>query len=271
VLGLSDAFESGAVPIDNDVYDRLGQSWWDESNPLNILHGSLTRGRFAYFQGVLTPHFKGQVSGKRALDIGCGGGFLAEEFAQLGFEVVGIDPSTVSIETARSHAASSGLRIDYRIGSGEELPVEDSEFDVIYCCDVLEHVSNLDRVVSETARAMKPGGLYLFDTVNRTFTSKLVTIKIAQDWAPTRIFDVTVHDWQMFIKPTELADSLARHGLIVGEIVGLGPLASVPSVLLNFVRARSGRITYGELSRRMNVGQVKSTTISYMGFATKGA
>jgi len=257
------------VPIDNDVYDRLGRSWWDETNPLNILHGSLTPGRFAYFQRVLTPYFKGQVSGKRALDVGCGGGFLAEEFARLGFEVVGVDPSRVSVETARSHAASSGLRIEYRVGGGEELPVEDSGFDLVYCCDVLEHVSNVDRVLSETARAMKPGGLYLFDTVNRTITSKLIAIKAMQDWAPTRVFDVTVHDWQMFIKPAELADGLARHGLVVGEMVGLGPRARMPSVLLNFVRARTGRITYGELSRRLNAGEQTSMAISYMGFATR--
>jgi 2-polyprenyl-6-hydroxyphenyl methylase / 3-demethylubiquinone-9 3-methyltransferase len=258
------------VPIDNDVYDRLGRSWWDERNPLNVLHGSLTPGRFAYFQRVLTRQFHGQVSGLLALDIGCGGGFLAEEFARLGFAVVGVDPSKVSLETARSHAASGGLVIDYRVGAGEQLPVEDSTFDVVYCCDVLEHVSNLDRVVSETARVMKPGGLYLFDTINRTLMSKIVAIKVMQEWAATRIFDVSVHDWRMFIKPAELADIFVRHGLVVGETVGLGPRASIPTVILSAMRAHNGRITYGELSRRLNVGQVKSTAISYMGFATKG-
>jgi len=258
------------MPVDNDVYDRLGQSWWDESNPLNVLHGSLTPGRFAYFQRVIASHFKGHVTGKRALDIGCGGGFLAEEFAKLGFEVVGVDPSTVSVETARRHAAAGGLRIDYRVGAGEDLPVEDAGFDLVYCCDVLEHVSSLDRVINETARALKPGGLYLFDTVNRTITSKLIAIKAMQDWGPTRIFDAKVHDWEMFIKPTELADSLARQGLVVGEMVGLGPRAPIPTVLLNFVRTRAGRITYGELSRRLDAGQVRGMAISYMGSATKG-
>jgi 2-polyprenyl-6-hydroxyphenyl methylase/3-demethylubiquinone-9 3-methyltransferase len=267
--GLRDCRGGVAVPIDNDVYDRLGRSWWDESNPLNVLHGSLTPGRFAYFQRVLTRQFNGQVSGLRALDIGCGGGFLAEEFARLGFDVVGVDPSRVSIETARSHAASSGLSIDYRVGAGEQLPVEDSDFDVVYCCDVLEHVSDLDQVVGETARVLKPGGVYLFDTVNRTLTSKIIAIKVMQEWPPTRIFDASIHDWRMFIKPAELADGLARHGLHVREMVGLGPRANIPTVLLSFIRARNGRITFGELSRRLNVGQVNSTAISYMGFATK--
>ena len=258
------------MPIDNDVYDRLGRSWWDEGNPLNVLHGSITPGRFAYFRDVIAHQFNGQDAGLRALDIGCGGGFLAEEFARQGYDVVGIDPSTVSIETARLHAASSRLNIDYRVGSGEHLPVGDSTFDLVYCCDVLEHVSDLDRVVSETARVMKPEGLYLFDTVNRTLTSKLLAIKAMQDWPLTRIFDGPIHDWEMFIKPAELAEALARHGLRVGEIVGLGPRAKIPTVLLSFVRARRGRITYGELSRRLDAGRVKSTAVSYMGFATKG-
>lgn len=257
------------MPIDNDLYDRLGQSWWDEDNPLNILHGSITPGRFAYFREVLAHQRNGQVSGLQALDIGCGGGFLAEEFARLGCDVVGVDPSTVSIETARSHAASSGLNIDYRVGSGEQLPVADSTFDLVYCCDVLEHVSDLDRVVSETARVLKPGAIYFFDTINRTLQSKFLAIKVMQEWPVTRIFDAPIHDYRMFIKPVELAGTLERHGLHVGEMVGLGPRARVPTLLLSFIRARRGRITYGELSRQLNAGRVRSTAVSYMGFATK--
>jgi 2-polyprenyl-6-hydroxyphenyl methylase/3-demethylubiquinone-9 3-methyltransferase len=257
------------VPIDNDVYDRMGDSWWDETNPLNVLHGSITPGRFGYFREVLTQHHERGFAGLRALDIGCGGGFLAEEFARLGCEVVGVDPSSVSIEAARRHAATNGLPIDYRIASGEQLPAEDSSFDVAYCCDVLEHVSNLDRVVSETARVMKPGGMYLFDTINRTLTSKVVAIKVMQEWSLTRITDVAIHDWQMFIKPTELAAILDRHGLRVGPLAGLGPRATLPTLVRSFVSAKRGRITYGELSRRLNVGQVQRTSISYMDFAIK--
>jgi 2-polyprenyl-6-hydroxyphenyl methylase/3-demethylubiquinone-9 3-methyltransferase len=99
-----------AVAIDNEIYDRIGQTWWDERSPLNILHGSMTPGRFAYFREVLTRQRNGRAAGLRALDVGCGGGFLAEEFARLGFDVVGVDPSAVSIEAARTHA--SGLRLD---------------------------------------------------------------------------------------------------------------------------------------------------------------
>jgi len=256
------------MPIDNDVYDRLGGSWWDESSPLFLLHG-ITPGRFAYFREVLAGQRAIPASGLRALDIGCGGGFLAEEFAALGCQVTGIDPSPPSIAAARAHAAGRGLRIDYLIGSGEQLPVPDSAYDLAYCCDVLEHVSDVDRVISETARVLKPGGLYLFDTINRTAKSKLLTIKLMQDWPLTRVVDAAIHDWDMFIKPAELAGLLARHALKVSEITGLGPRASVPAALGGFIAARRGRITYGEFSRRLDIGQVASTAVSYMGFAIK--
>jgi 2-polyprenyl-6-hydroxyphenyl methylase/3-demethylubiquinone-9 3-methyltransferase len=257
------------VPIDNDVYDLLGESWWDETSPLNILHGSITPGRFAYFRDVLARHLSAETTGLRALDIGCGGGFLAEEFAALGCQVTGVDPSAASIAAARAHAAGRGLTIDYRVGSGEDLPVSDAEFDVAYCSDVLEHVSDLDRVIEETARVLKPGGLYLFDTINRTLPSKLVMIKLMQEWPLTRLTDVAIHDWDMFITPAELDGHLTRHGLAAAEMTGLGTHANPFGVLRSFASARRGRITYGELSRRLDVGRISSRAVSYMGFATK--
>ena len=258
------------MPLDNDVYERLGGSWWDETSPLNLLHGSFTPGRLAYFRDVLARQAgAGRLAGLRVLDIGCGGGFLAEEFAALGCQVTGVDPSAASIGTARAHAAGRGLRIDYRVGAGEELPVPDAAFDVACCCDVLEHVRDLDRVISETARVLKPGGLYLFDTINRTLASKLLAIKVMQEWRLTRLTDVAIHDWDMFITPGELAAVQERHGLVPGEMTGLGTRANPVAVLRGFISARRGRITYGELSRRLNAGRVGSTAVSYMGYATK--
>jgi 2-polyprenyl-6-hydroxyphenyl methylase / 3-demethylubiquinone-9 3-methyltransferase len=257
------------VPIDNDVYDRLGESWWDEASLLNLLHGSFTPGRFAYFREVLAQRFGAGIAGLRVLDIGCGGGFLAEEFASRGGQVTGVDPSPVSLSAAREHAAGRGLRIDYRVGTGEDLPLPGAAFDVACCCDVLEHVSDLDQVISETARILKPGGLYLFDTINRTLRSKLLAIKLMQEWPLTRLTDVALHDWDMFISPAELTAILERHGLARGEITGLGARANPFAVLRGYASARRGRITYGELSRRLNVGRVSSTAVSYMGFAVK--
>ena len=213
------------MPVDNDVYDRLGASWWDETSPLNALHGSVTPGRFAYFRDVLTRQLSADPAGLRVLDIGCGGGFLAEEFAALGCRVTGVDPSPISVSAARAHAAGRSLQIDYRVGPGEDLPAADAAFDVACCCDVLEHVSDLHRVISETARVLKPGGLYLFDTINRTLRSNLLAIKVVQQWPLTRLTDVAIHDWDMFITPAELAGVLERHALAPAEMTGLGTRA----------------------------------------------
>ncbi|TCO21111.1 3-demethylubiquinone-9 3-methyltransferase [Kribbella steppae] len=256
--------------IDNQIYNRLGESWWDEANPLNMLQGSFTPGRFAYFRAVL-ERTGPDPAGLRALDIGCGGGFMAEEFARLGCRVVGIDPSPVSIKTARQHADASALPIKYAVATGERLPLDNESFDIAYCCDVLEHVSNLDLVIKETARVLKPGGIYLFDTINRTTASKVLAIKVMQDWRLTRIVDTQLHSWEMFVKPTELEETLRRHALRLGEVTGLGPRSNKASLLWNFFQARRGRITFGQLSRLMDVGQVKDTAVSYMGYAVKAA
>ncbi|MFC9518087.1 bifunctional 2-polyprenyl-6-hydroxyphenol methylase/3-demethylubiquinol 3-O-methyltransferase UbiG [Nocardiaceae bacterium NPDC056970] len=257
------------MPIDNDVYNRVGASWWDEDNPLNMLHGSLTPGRFAYFREVLADRMGHQYSGLCALDIGSGGGFLAEEFAKIGFRVVGVDPSAVSLAAARAHAGKGALEIDYRLGVGEKLPVRDAEFDVVYCCDVLEHVTDLDTVIGETARVLKPGGLFMFDTINRTRTSRIVAIKIMQEWRWTRLFDTAVHDWSMCIRPGELTEVMERNGLRDGDIVGLGPRSKNPLRVLDMVRGARGRLPWGEVSRRLDFGQTRTTAISYMGYAVR--
>jgi 2-polyprenyl-6-hydroxyphenyl methylase/3-demethylubiquinone-9 3-methyltransferase len=255
------------VPIDNEIYDRLGDSWWEENSPLNLLHGGFTAGRFSYFRETLAQLGR-DPRDLAVLDIGCGGGFLAEEFSRLGCRVVGIDPSPVSIRTARQHAEAAGLEIDYAVASGEQLPAEDSAFDLAYCCDVLEHVADLDAVISETARVLRPGGIYFFDTINRTVASKLLLIKVLQEW-PTRMIDTELHVWDMFITPAELTAVLRRHGLRVDKLTGLGPRGNKASLLRDLVQVRLGRLSYGELSRRMEVGQVKRLDFSYLGYATK--
>ena len=110
---------------------------------------------------------------------------------------------------------------------------------------MLEHVSDVDRVISETARVLEPGGLYLFDTINRTRRSKLLAIKAVQQWRLTRLTDVAFHDWDMFITPAELAAILERHGLAPGETTGLGARAMPLAVLRSLASARLGRLPTG--------------------------
>ena len=200
------------MPIDKQMYDRLSHTWW-EGGFLSILKSGLNPARFGYMRRILVNELGLDPAGLRTLDVGCGGGLLAEEFAQLGCAVTGVDPSPKSIEVAREHAAIAGFDIDYREASGESLPFADGEFPVVYCCDVLEHVDDVGRTVNEIARVLEPGGVFLFDTINRTRRSRLLMIKVAQDWKGTAFADPDLHDFDMFIKPVELDAHLKRAGL----------------------------------------------------------
>jgi 2-polyprenyl-6-hydroxyphenyl methylase/3-demethylubiquinone-9 3-methyltransferase len=256
--------------VDNKIYDRLGTTWWDDESPLVLLHGSMTAGRMGYFRDVLArlgrvPTFDGRWT---ALDIGSGGGFLAEEFCRLGFNVTGVDPSRVSVQTAQAHAFAGGLDIGYRVGSGEYLPVEDAGYDVACCSDVLEHVEDVDRVLAETARALRPGGIFFFDTPNRTLASKVVT-KATQDWRITRVVTFSGHDWRAFVPPSELTQRAAEQGMTVEEVVGLGPRAPIRTALAAYAGLRRGKLTYRQVSERLDMGRTRSSAFFYMGYAIK--
>src|SRR5262245_5027389 len=151
----------------------MAGTWWDEAGFLHTL-AALNPARFGYMRRVLIEELGLDPAGLPVLDIGCGGGLLAEEFARLGCNVTGLDPSEESLAAARTHAAAQGLAIDYHCAPGEALPFGDASFDVVYCCDVLEHVHDLPQVIAETARVLRPGGTYLYDTINRTLRSRLV-------------------------------------------------------------------------------------------------
>jgi 2-polyprenyl-6-hydroxyphenyl methylase/3-demethylubiquinone-9 3-methyltransferase len=142
-----------------------------------------------------------------------------------------------------------GLDIGYRAGTGGQLPAPDSASGLAYCRDVPEHVSGLDRVVTETVRALKPGGLGLSGTINRTQTSKLLAITVLQQWPMTRLTDAVIHDGDMIIRPAGLAGVLERPGLQPGEMADLGPRGKLP-VVLGSLSPRRGRISYGNPAGR---------------------
>jgi 2-polyprenyl-6-hydroxyphenyl methylase/3-demethylubiquinone-9 3-methyltransferase len=259
------------MPVDNTLYDRPGDIWWDETAGLSMLRTALNPARFGYFHRVLTERLHTNPHGKATLDVGCGGGLLAEEFARLGCQVTGVDLSEPSLETARAHAAASGLAIDYRTGVGEALPFPDQSFEIVCCCDVLEHVTDLDRVIAEIARTLTPGGAFFYDTINRTFLSKLFAIKLAQEWRATRFAPSGLHDWNQFIKPTELQALMGRYGLEPQEVVGLS-LGARPIAGLRAIRKfKRGALTAGDLGRRLRARVSRNLSGSYAGFAVKPA
>ena len=257
--------------VNNDIYRHMGHAWWDDSaGAFSSIRFTVNPVRFGYFRRVLNQERMLECGKRKFLDVGCGGGYLAEEFARAGFEVTGVDPAPETIETARSHASTSKLSIDYRIGSGEQLPFADESFDHVACCDVLEHVDDVDRVIGEIARVLRPGGLFFYDTVNRTFRSRIVVIKVMQDWSSTAIASVSNgHIWEKFIKPAELVTSLERHGFDQREMRGISPRGNPIGAWLNLRRRARGQISFEELGRRLGLHESGDLSISYMGHAAR--
>jgi 2-polyprenyl-6-hydroxyphenyl methylase / 3-demethylubiquinone-9 3-methyltransferase len=258
------------VPVDNQLYDAMAGSWWDESGFLHVLRG-LNPARFGYMRRVLVDELGIDPRGKKTLDVGCGGGLLAEEFARLGCDVTGIDPSEKSLDAARDHARAAGLSIDYRQATGESIPFPDAAFDLVYCCDVLEHVDDLDKVIAEISRVLKPGGVFLYDTINRTLKSKLVMIELFQEWSWTSFMPPNLHDWRMFIKPDELIAVMAANGLENRGLTGLAPSTN-PIRTIRILRARKrGEISYLDATRRIGLRESRDKAILYAGYASKAA
>ena len=255
--------------IDNAIYDRIPDEWWSDDSFMALLRNAINPPRFAYFRDALVRRFGRAPESLSVLDVGCGGGLLAERFAALGCQVTGIDRSLPTLDAARQHAQSSGLSIRYQEGSAESLPFDAAQFDVVCCCDVLEHVDDVECVVAEIARVLKPGGIFFFDTINRTWLSKLLAIKLAQDCALTRVVPRNVHVWERFIRPDELAHSLWQHGLIAHEFAGLSPRMNPFKALASFVRLKLGRISFGDMGNAIVLARSRDLSLSYMGFAAR--
>jgi 2-polyprenyl-6-hydroxyphenyl methylase/3-demethylubiquinone-9 3-methyltransferase len=256
------------MQVNNEIYQTYGHDWWSEDAAFDIsaLRYCMNPVRYGYFKHKLQQLGN---PGKRVLDVGCGGGFLTEEFASDGFVATGIDPATSSIEAARKHALESNLVIDYRAGRGEDLPFPDSSFDIIACCDVLEHVDDFEHVISEVARTLKPGGVFFYDTVNRTWLSKLALIKISQDWDFTRWTEPNVHVWKKFIKPAELVAVMNRYGIDNQELRGIASKKN-PLALIWILRAlRKGKLSNREIASELALCETEDLRISYMGYAIK--
>lgn len=200
-------------------YERLVEQtpdvWWSEVGPFAGLH-QLNVARVEYFRGVL-----GGFRGKRALDIGCGGGILAESLAGEGALVTGVDPSQKSLAAARAHAAKAGLTIDYRHGTAEDLAAAGlpERFDLVFAVDVLEHVDDLERSLAAIGRLLARGGALGFLTHNRTpaaFLQLIWTEEYADHTMPEGF-----HEFRRFITPGELTEGLARYDLAVQEMKGV--------------------------------------------------
>jgi len=216
--------------IDNEVYKADGDIWWKPDTILHLLKTSVNPWRVGYAKDIIKRSGI-DPKGKTALEVGSGGGILTEEIARMGFTVTGIDPADQSIVTASNHAKASGLDIKYEKGAGENLPYNNASFDFVFCCDVLEHVQDLPKVISEISRVLKTGGVFIYDTLNRTFISKMVAIKIWQEWKRWAFMPPNIHIWEMFIKPEEIKTLLQTCGFEWKEHTGSSPNVSIPKML----------------------------------------
>jgi len=209
---------TAAGVIDEEVrrFAALGEEWWNPAGPMAALH-RLNPIRMAWLRDATLRHFgRGPgnaappLTGLSLLDIGCGGGLAAEPLARMGAEVVGLDPAAETIAIARAHAEATGAQLAYRVGAVEDLVAEGARFDVVTALEVVEHVADLRAFVAAAATVVRPGGLLLASTLNRTLKSFALAIVAAEyvlGWV-----DKGTHRWEQFVTPAELAEALAVAG-----------------------------------------------------------
>ncbi|MEO5365074.1 MAG: bifunctional 2-polyprenyl-6-hydroxyphenol methylase/3-demethylubiquinol 3-O-methyltransferase UbiG [Magnetococcus sp. WYHC-3] len=201
-------------------FERLAHEWWDLEGRFKTLH-QLNPVRLNYIRRTLRRRDDGDLTGLRMADIGCGGGILAESLDRCGAEVVAMDRSLRIIEVARTHQRQSGSRVDYRVQSVSELAAESpGTFDAVTAMEVLEHVDDPAAFVADCATLLKPGGTLFVATLNRTAKSWLMAIVGAEyvlGWLPRG-----THQYQRFLRPSEVRDAMAGAGVVLRDLVGVG-------------------------------------------------
>lgn len=253
----------------NDIYNDLADSWWDENGILYLLKAMVNPWRVPFFEQVLIDHYGTDLSKYNLLDVGCGGGVLTEEFSRMGCQVTGMDTSERSIQVAMAHAETEGLEIKYQVGSALELNFPDNSFYIVSCCDVLEHIPDWEKTITEISRVLKPNGLFLFDTINRTLLSWFLFIFGLQELPITSLFPRKTHDWRMFITPDELRNECEMNGIQLEEVVG-GALDKNPLIAFQEVRRyKAGAINSAELGGKLVLRKTKNLMLNYIGYGIK--
>lgn len=222
--------------------------WWNKGCFLLQMTGD----RCDYIESCITCVFgEGAIEQQQILEVGCGGGLICEDLARRKAMMVGIDPAEGALEAAREHIRQSGFgqNVYYQQAYAESMPFADGSFSVIVCLDVLEHVGNLQATIREIARVLAPGGVFVFDTINRTWMSKVALIWYGEHF-PSGGLKPGIHNYDDFIKPIELQAVLTISGLQVHELTGFMPRG----------------VENGHL--KMGPGWFRG--VSYVGYATKG-
>jgi 2-polyprenyl-6-hydroxyphenyl methylase/3-demethylubiquinone-9 3-methyltransferase len=197
-------------------FSALAETWWDPRGKMAVLH-KFNPVRLAYIRDAACRRFERDpkqldcLKGLRILDIGCGGGILCEPLARLGASITGADPAEKNIAAAKVHAEQGGLSIDYRATTAEALADAGDRFDIVLAMEVVEHVADVKLFVARCAEMVKPGGLMIAATINRTMKSFALAIVGAEyvlRWLPRG-----THSWDKFVTPDELEIAMERAGI----------------------------------------------------------
>lgn len=208
-----------------DRFAALASKWWDTDGEFRPLH-QIGPARLSFIRDAVSGHFLVDaqsvrvLSGLKVLDVGCGGGLISEPLARLGGQVTGIDPAHENIAAAKAHAEETGLSIDYRASRVEDLAEAGELFDVVVCLEVVEHVPDPAAFLATCAKTVRPGGLFITSTINRTLKAYGLAIIAAEHllrWLPRG-----THQWDRFVTPDELTTALKDCGLENIRFSGLG-------------------------------------------------
>jgi 2-polyprenyl-6-hydroxyphenyl methylase/3-demethylubiquinone-9 3-methyltransferase len=211
-------------------FAKLAGDWWDAKGPFKPLH-RINPVRLTYIRDRLCKRFgrdpktASSLSGLAILDIGCGGGLVSEPLARLGATVTGIDPAPENIEAAKAHAEGARLKIDYRAATVEEIAAGGASYDAVLLLEVVEHVPDVPGFLKLVAPLVKPDGVMVLSTLNRTFKAYALAIIGAEfilRWLP-----LGTHNWDRFVRPEELRAALSGAGLALTDLTGMvyNPLA----------------------------------------------
>ncbi len=225
--GAQEKNSTTAASVDPDEiakFTAMAEAWWDPDGKFRPLH-RFNPVRLEYIRDRLCGHFGRDpksdhpLAGLRLLDIGCGGGLLSEPLARLGAVMTGLDAAEKNIRIAALHAAESKLEIDYRHATAEDLAAAGENFDAVLNMEVVEHVADVDSFLGASAALVRPGGVMVVATLNRTPKSFLLAIVGAEyvlRWLPRG-----THEWRRFVRPAELSKALRQAGMEIAEMTGV--------------------------------------------------
>jgi 2-polyprenyl-6-hydroxyphenyl methylase/3-demethylubiquinone-9 3-methyltransferase len=225
-VGASTTRPSTIDPAEIGRFDALAATWWDPDGPMKPLHG-MNPVRLGFIRDRAAAHFgidarqMSLLAGLAVADVGCGGGLLSEPLARMGARVTGLDPSTQNIAVAMAHAARMELDIRYLPTTIEDVVAQRERFDMVTALEVVEHVADVPAFLAALSGALKPGGLLVMSTLNRTLRAYAAAIIGAEHilrWLPRG-----THDWNKFVRPEELHAGLEHAGLKLIETRGMVP------------------------------------------------